>query len=327
MNSTNFACVAVALAGTIVSLTALGQATSSNFPDKPVRIIVPYPPGGTADALPRIVAEKLGARWGQPVIIDNRPGANGNIGANAVARAEPDGYTLLGSPPGPVAINHYLYKILPYDSTKFTPISILSTTVSVLDVRPNLPANSVQELIALARDQPGKLNYASQGNGSTSHLTAAMFRKMAGINIVHVPYKGSPAALADLISGRVDMFFDNVSSSLTPYRSGRVKIIAVAGLKRLPGLPNIPTMDESGLRGFQSVSWNAIVGPEKLPERIAQQVSQAISEVLKLPDVDHKFAQLGADILGTSPAETRKFIAEEMERWRTVIRDANITVD
>lgn len=319
--------VVVTLAGSIASLAAFAQSAGQTYPNRSVRIVVPYPAGGTADALPRIVAEKLGARWGQPVIIDNRPGANGSIGAEIVAKAQPDGYTLMSSPLGPVAVNHYLYRNLAYDPTKFTPISLLSTTISVLAVRPNLPAGSVQELIALAKGKPGTLNYASQGSGSTSHLTAAMFQKLAGIDIVHVPYKGSSAALTDLMSGQVDIFFDNISSSLAQHRSGRLKILAVASLKRSPALPNTPTIDESGLEGFSSISWNVIVGPEKLPETIARQVSQAAAEALRLPDVQKKYAELGADIVGGAPVETGRFIAEEMARWRKVIQDANITAD
>lgn len=312
------------LAG-LAPVTVFGQ--SDAYPSKVVRIIVPFPGGGTADAIPRIVAEKLSARWGRPVIIDNRPGAGGNIGAEQFSRAEADGYTLLCSPPGPIAINQSLYKSLSYDPTKFVPVSLLATTVSVLVTRPTLAVADVQELIQMAKHAPGKFSYASQGNGSTSHLTAAMFQQRAGVDMLHVPYKGSPAALAGLMGGEVDLFFDNISSSLAQHRAGKVRILAVAGLRRSAALPEIATIHESGLSGFQSISWNALVGPEKLPAAIAQRVSEAVATALKLPDVQEKYARLSAEPIGSSPAETGRFIVEERARWKQVIHDAGVTVD
>jgi tripartite-type tricarboxylate transporter receptor subunit TctC len=319
-----FAIVLVTLAG-LISSSAFAQVEP--YPNKIVRIIVPFPGGGTADAVPRIVAEKLTARWGKPVIIDNRPGAGGNIGADQFSRAEADGYTLMCSPPGPIAVNDSLYKSLSYDPTKFVPISLLATTVSVLATRPALSANSVEQLIQMAKQAPGKLAYASQGNGSTSHLTAAMFQQRGGIEMLHVPYKGSPAAIAGLMGGQVDIFFDNISSSLAQHRAGKIRILAVAGLRRSSALPEIPTIHESGLSGFQSISWNALVGPERLPDSIAQRISEAVAETLKLPDVQEKYGKLSAEPIGGSPAETRRFIAEERARWRQVIRDAKVTAD
>ena len=316
-----FPIVGLALVGT----AAFGQASS--YPERAVRIIVPFPPGGTADAMPRIVAEKLSAKWGQPVIIENRPGAGGNLGAEALSRAEPDGYTLMSSPLGPVAANQFLYKKLSYDPTRFTPISLLGTTISVLAVRSNLPATSVKDLIALAKAQPGKVTFASQGNGSTSHLTAAMFQQMTGTNMLHVPYKGTAPALNDLMGGQVDIFFDNISSSLAQHRAGRIRILAVAGNQRERALPDVPTLGESGLPGFFSSSWNVVVGPENLNEGIARKVNQALDEALKLPDVQQKYAQLGAEVVGGSPADAAKYVAEERARWRKVIEEANVRAD
>ena len=314
----------IVIVGWLVSSLSLGQPA---YPGKPVRIIVPFPGGGTADAVPRIVAEKLQARWNVPVIIDNRPGAGGNIGAELFSRAEPDGYTLMCSPPGPIAVNHYLYKALPYDPTKFVPTSLLATTMSVLAVRPGLTAHSVRDLVQMAKDAPGKLTFASQGNGSTSHLTAAMFQQAAGVKMLHVPHRGSAAVLADLMGDRVDVFFDNISSSLALHRAGKIRILAVASLRRSPSLPDVPTIQESGYPGFQSISWNAVVGPPGLPASIAQQVSEAMAEALRHPDVRKSYAALSADPVGGSPAETGAFIAEEMARWRKVIQDAGVTVD
>ena len=300
---------------------------AQEFPARPVKIIVGFPAGGTADAMPRIVAEKLSARCNQPVIIENRPGAGGNIGAEVLARSPADGYTLMSSPLGPVAANAYLFRKLAYDPVKFVPISLLGTTISVLAVRNTLPARTAQELAELARSQPGKVTYASQGNGSTSHLTAAMFEKMAGAQLVHVPYKGTAPALTDLMGGQVDMFFDNISSSMVQHRAGKLRILAVASLQRMPVLPDIPSLNESGFPGFFSSSWNVIVGPEGLPAALAQQISAATADALKLPDVVRKYAELGADTVGATPAETGKFIAEERARWSKVIADAGVRAD
>jgi tripartite-type tricarboxylate transporter receptor subunit TctC len=307
----------------------LGQPAFAQppYPSRPVRIVVPFPPGGTADAVPRIVAEKLSARWNQPVIIENRPGAGGNIGAELVANAEPDGYTLMVTPPPPIAVNQYLYKKLSYDPTRFVPVSVLATHVSVLATRPDLPAASVQDLVKLAKQAPGKLVVASQGNGTISHLTAAMFQQTAGVQMLHVPYKGTAPAMTDLMGGQVDVFFDNLSSSLAQFRAGRIKILGVASRERLPILPGVPSLHEAGVSGFQSVTWNVLAGPDKLPDAIAQQLSRAVAEALKLPDVQKKYADLGGQAWGTTPAEAAAFIAEERARWRNVIQNASVTLD
>jgi tripartite-type tricarboxylate transporter receptor subunit TctC len=297
------------------------------YPNRPVRIVVPFPPGGTVDAVPRIVSEKLSARWNQPVIIENRPGAGGNIGAELVANAEPDGYTLMVTPPPPIAVNQFLYKKLQYDPTRFVPISVLATHVSVLATRPDLPAASVQELIKAAKQAPGKLVYASQGNGTISHLTAAMFQQMAGVQMLHVPYKGTAPAMTDLMGGQVDVFFDNLSSSLAQYRAGKIRILGVASRERLLVLPGVPSLHEAGVSGFQSVTWNVLAGPDKLPDAIAQQLSRAVADALKLPDVQKKYADLGGQAWGTTPAEAAGFIAQERARWHKVIQSANVTLD
>jgi tripartite-type tricarboxylate transporter receptor subunit TctC len=314
---------ALLLLGMLLSHAVLAET----YPNRAVRIVVPFPPGGTADAVPRILAEKLSARWNQPVIIENRPGAGGNIGAQMVAKALPDGYTLLVTPPPPIAVNQYLYKKLAFDPERFVPVSILATHVSVLATRPDLQAANVSELVRLARQAPGKLSFASQGNGTTSHLTGAMFQQMAAVQMLHVPYKGTAPALTDLMAGQVDVFFDNVSSSLAQHRAGKIRILAVASSERLPALPDVPTLHESGLRGFQSISWNVMAGPDKLPEVIAQELSQAVADALKQPDVQKKYLDLGGRPWGTTPAEATAFIAEERDRWRGVIQGANVTLD
>ncbi len=297
------------------------------FPNRLVKIIVPFPAGGTADVLPRIVADKLSAKWGQPVIIENRAGAGGNIGAEAAAKADPDGYTLLASPPGPLAINQNLYKKLSYDAKKFVPISVLATVPNVLAARPTLPVDSVPALINYAKSKPGAVTFASQGNGSTSHLTAVMFESMAGVQMVHVPYKGTAPALTDLMGGQVDIFFDNLGSSLAPHQGGKLKILAIAGPQPVASLPNTPTLAEAGLPGFRSVTWFGVVAPPGTPAPIAAQISAAIGEALRMPDVRQRFLDQGAEPVGGTPAETASFIKDEVVRWEKVIAGAHVKID
>ncbi|UUX94491.1 Bug family tripartite tricarboxylate transporter substrate binding protein [Aquabacterium sp. J223] len=303
---------------------ALAQAA---FPNKPVRIIVPFPAGGTADAIPRIVSERLSAMWGQPVVIDNRPGAGGNVGAELAFRAEPDGYTLLASPPGPLAVNASLYKKLTYDVTKFMPVSLLATMPNVLAVRSNLPAQDVQQLIAMAQKEPGKVTFATQGNGTTSHLTGALFQQRTNTSLVHVPYKGTAPALTDLAGGQVDMMFDNISSTLGQYKAGRVKVLAVATAKRLPSIPEVPTMEEAGVRDFRTGTWVAVVAPPNTPAAITAAISKAMAEVVKTQEVQKRFADLGGEGVGGTPAELATFLAAESARWREVVQRANVSVD
>ncbi|HXU43413.1 MAG TPA: tripartite tricarboxylate transporter substrate binding protein [Burkholderiales bacterium] len=301
-----------------------GTAWSQQWPTKTVRIIVPFPPGGSADLLPRIVGEKLAERWGQAVIIDNRPGAAGNIGAEVVFRSEPDGYTLLSAPPPPLVINRLLYPKLSYDSTQFVPMSVMAAIPNVLLVHPKVPVNSVAELISYVRQNPGKLNYASQGNATTSHLTAELFKSMAGgLQITHVPYKGTAPALADLLAGQVDMMCDNLGVSLPHVRSGKLKALAVTSKTPFMG---IPAMADT-LPGFEAQAWFGVVGPPKTPSAIAEKVGFSISQILKLPDVQKRLAELSAEPMGLGPAETAAFMKQESERWGAVIRSAGVRID
>lgn len=303
-----------------------GQGAET-FPAKPVRIIVPFPAGGTADSIPRIVAEKLALKWSQPVIVENRPGAGGNIGADAFARAEPDGYTLFASPPGPMAINFNLYKKLNYDPRKFAPISVAATMPTVLVVRPELAAIPLEELFREMRANPEKFTYASQGNGTTSHLAANLFSMELRAQLLHIPYKGTAPALTDLIGGKVDMMFDNISSSLPFHQSGRVKIVAVAADKRAQLLPDVPTFAELGLPDVMAGSWVAFAAPAGTPPAITSKISKAIAEIVRMPDVKKRFAELSAAPVGDSPAEMAAFVARESERWGAVIRTAHVTLD
>jgi tripartite-type tricarboxylate transporter receptor subunit TctC len=300
---------------------------AQDFPTKTVRIIVPFPAGGSAELMPRIVAEKLSEKWGQPVIVENRPGAAGNIGADLVFRAEPDGYTLLSAPPPPLVINKLLYKNLTYDAEKFVPISVIGAIPNVLLVHPKTNVGTVQEFIALAKSNPGKLNYASQGNGTTSHLTAELFKSMAGgLNIAHVPYKGTAPALADLLGGQVEMMCDNLGVSLPHVRSGKLKALAVASSKRFSGLPGVPALAES-LPGFEAVAWFGIVGPPGTPSGIAQKVSDGVAQALRHPEVLKRMSDLSAEPMGLTPAQTADYMKRETERWAAVIRTAGVKVD
>ena len=303
------------------------SAQAQDWPTRTVRIVVPFPAGGSADLMPRAVAEKLAERWGQPVIVENRPGAAGNIGADAVYRAEPDGYTLLSGPPPPLVINRLLYPKLSYDSSQFVPITVIGAIPNVLLVHPKTNVSTVAELIALAKANPGKLNYASQGSGTTSHLTAELFKTMAGgLQITHVPYKGTAPALADLVGGQVEMMCDNLGVSLPHVRSGRLKALAIASRNRFSGMPDVPTMAET-LPGFEAVAWFGVVGPPKMPAALAQKISADIKEVLRIPEVQKRLVDLSAEPMGLSPAETAAFMKQETERWGAVIRSAGVKLD
>ena len=297
------------------------------YPTKQVRMVVPFPAGGSADILCRIVGEKLGAAWNQPVIIDNRAGAGGNVGAEIVYRAEPDGYTLLCSPPGPLSINHNLYKTMPYDWTKFVPVTVLALVPNAISARIDLPASTVQELIAYAKANPGKVTYASQGNGSTSHLSAQMLATMAGIDMVHIPYKGEGPALIDLTAGRVDIFIGNISAALRFEKTRQLKFLGVASRTRSPVAPDVPSAPEIGLPDLISSAWFALVMPPGTPQAIVQKINADTAAALKLPDVRARFLELGAEPQGDTAVATAAFIKAEEARWRSIIQSANVTME
>ena len=303
------------------------NAIAQDYPAKPIRVIVPFPAGGTADSLPRIVAEKLRATFPQGVVVENRPGAGGNIGAELVYRAEPDGYTIFASPPGPLVTNQALYKQLAFDPTKFMPITVLATIPTVLVVSRKFAMSSLADIIAQLRANPDQVSYASQGNGSTSHLTANMFQTATGTRLVHVPYKGTAPALADLLGGQIDVFFDNLSSSIGQHRAGKLKIIAVTDQRRSPALTQVPTFAELGWPTMQSASWVALAAPPGTPEPILARLHQAITDVVKLPDVQSRYLELGAEPVGGSREATSRFFADEARKWQRVIVDAKVTVD
>ncbi len=308
----------------LLAAPAYGQAA---YPQKPVRVIVPFPAGGSNDTLCRIAGDKLSTAWNQPVIIDNKPGAGGNIGAEVAYRAEPDGYTLLCAPPPPLAINHNLYKSLSYDPSKFVPITVLALVPNVITARKDFPAESAKELVAYAKANPGQVTYASQGNGSTSHLTAEMFSTMAGVKLVHVPYKGEGPALVDLTAGRVDIFFGNIAAALRFQKAGQAKFFGVTNRTRSPVAPDVPTAAEAGYPDLVSVTWFALVAPPGTPDAIVKKINADTAAALKLPDVQTKFLDQGAEPLGQDPATTAQFIKDEERRWREVIKSANVTLE
>jgi tripartite-type tricarboxylate transporter receptor subunit TctC len=309
------------------ALSPVSAQVAAGYPTKPVRFIVPFPGGGVNDVLARVVGEKLSAKWGQPIIVENKTGAGGSIGADSAWAAEPDGYTLFVSAPGPLAINHSLYKNLSYRPEEFVPLTVLGSVPNLITVRADLGIDTVAALIKRAKANPGKLTYGSQGVGSTPNLNANMFMNMTGTEFVHVPYRGETLVVNDMLGGHVDLFFGNISPVLPHYRDGRFKVLAVADTMRTSAMPDVPTSAEAGLPGFLSTAWFAAVGPPKLPDALAQKIATDFIEVVKMPDVAARFRAVGTEPVASSPAETAKFIREEIARWREVIVKNHIQVE
>jgi tripartite-type tricarboxylate transporter receptor subunit TctC len=311
----------------ILSMGLVPSFAQDKYPTRPIKFLVPYPGGGTNDVLARIVGDKLQAKWGQPVIVENRSGGSGNIGAASVAQAEPDGYTLLVSSTPPLATNQSLYKELSYKPEEFVPITNLGSASNLVIVRKGLPVNSVSELIAHAKANPGKLVYGSQGAGNTPHLTANMFMTMTDTSMVHVPYRGETLVYNDMLGERVDVFFGNLSGVYAFYLDGRLKVLAVTAKARAAAMPDVPTSAEVGLPGLLSGVFYAMVGPPKLKGELQDQIAKATIEVLKMPDVQQRFRAMNVEPDGRPPAETAAFIKEEARRWGVVIRANNITAE
>jgi tripartite-type tricarboxylate transporter receptor subunit TctC len=311
----------------VLALTASAPHANAqdSFPANRVTIVVPSPAGSTTDALARLVAEQLSQSWGKPVIVENNSRGL-NAGGEQAARAQPDGYTLLVSPPLPLTVAHLLFKEIGYQPDKFVPVSLLAKIANVLAVRKDLPARTVQELVAYGKANPGKLTYASQGGGSTAHLSGAQLEIRAGIKMVHVPYRGAAPALNDLIAGHIDMFFDTLTTSVPLHQADKIRIMAVAGDERAPTLPDIPTIAESGLPGFRSITWFAMVGPPAMPASLAARINRDVVDVLQRPAVSAKLRDLRLDPMIGTPADAARFFAEETELWGKVIREAGVTV-
>ena len=318
----------IATAALILAAAAfVTLARAQDYPTRTVKIIVPFPAGGTADVMPRIFADWLSRKWRQAVIVDDRAGAGGNIGAAVVAKADPDGYTLLSSPQPPLVINQNLYPNLDYDARDFVPMVVMSRVPNALVVNPDkIKANTTKDFIAYAQANPGKVTDATQGNGTTSHLTSEMFQMMAHVKLQNVPYRGSAPALNDLVAGSVDCMFDNLGVSLPLVKAGKLKLIAVASPKRMASLPDMPTIAET-LPGFEAAAWYALVGPAHTPGAVAETVNAAINEALRDPEILKRLADLSAEPVGGSVAETVGYFREETVRWKNVITSAHVTLD
>src|SRR5262245_17150350 len=321
----------LSLAG-LVFLLAAGPAAAqpgdaATYPSKPVKVIVTVPAGGGVDSVTRIIGDKLQQRLGQPFVVDNRGGAAGNIGAEAVFQAEPDGYTLMASQPAPITINAVLYKKLNFDPTALEPIVIMSKIPNVLLVRNDFPARTAQECLAYARANPGKLNYASQGIGTTSHLTAELFEAVTRTELVHVPYKGTGPALNDIVAGHVDLIFMELASAKKLHDGGKARILAAVTEQRLAVMPDMPTMAEAGVANFISDTWNAIAAPPKTPRAIVAKLNAAINEALKDPDVAARFDALSLLPGGGTSEEMGRFVQQETKRWGEVVRAANVPLN
>jgi tripartite-type tricarboxylate transporter receptor subunit TctC len=308
-------------AALIAACPAFAQA---NYPNQPIKVVVVVPAGGGVDTAMRIVAEGMRQRLGQPVVIENKGGQAGNLGAEFVYASDPDGYTLMASQPSPLTVNVLLYKKLNFDPAAFMPIAIMSTVPNVLAVRADFPAKTVEEFIAYAKANPGKLNYASQGTGTTSHLTAELFQTLTGTQFQHVPYKGTAPALNDLIAGHIDLMFNEMATSMELHKSGKVRVLAVASDKRSVEAPDLPTFAELGVKDFISGTWNAISAPPKTPDAIIAKLSAVITDALKSPEIAARFKDLHLQTESMTPVQARAFIEADAKRWADVVRKANI---
>jgi tripartite-type tricarboxylate transporter receptor subunit TctC len=312
-------CIAAAMTASAVR--------AEDYPARVVKIVVPFPAGGTADIMPRILAEWLSRKWGQSVIIENHTGAGGNIGAELVAKSDPNGYTLLASPPPPLVINQNLYPHLEFDPLQFVPIIVMARVPNALVVNPDkIAANNIKDFIAYAQANPGKVTDATQGNGTTSQLTSEMFQMMAHVKLQNVPYRGSAPALNDLVAGSVDCMFDNLGVSLQLVKAGRLKLIAVASPQRMTSLPDVPAIAET-LPGFEAVTWYAAVAPPRTPAVIIEKVNAGINQALHDSEVRKRLAELSAEPVGGTPQETANYLKQEAERWKNVITAAHVTLD
>jgi tripartite-type tricarboxylate transporter receptor subunit TctC len=316
MNFAKFVLVALA--------SAVSAAQAQNFPAKPVRLIVPFAPGGSTDIVARVLGQKLNEMWGQPVLVDNRAGGSTVIGTEIVAKAPPDGHTLLVTP-APFTIVPSLAIKLPYDPHKdFEPITLINTTPLVVVVHPAVPAKSIKDLVALARSKPGALNYGSSGSGGSNHLAGELFNAMANVRMVHVPYKGNAPALQDLVGGHVDVVFNGLTSALPLVKSGKLRALGMTSLNRSSTLPEVPTLDEQGLKGFQAVAWNGLTAPARTPKNIVDRINADVVKVVRAPELVEKLRAEGSDPVGSSVDAYAKFLREEIAKWNKVIRFANI---
>ncbi|MBJ2156901.1 Bug family tripartite tricarboxylate transporter substrate binding protein [Variovorax sp. IB41] len=311
----------------LVCLPLAAAAQAGDFPTKAIRLVVPFPPGGATDAAARLVAVKMSEHWGQPVLVDNRAGAGGNVGSDIVAKSPADGYTLVMGVTGSHAINTSLYSKMPYDPVAdFVAVSQVAVVPNVLVVHPSVPAKNLAELVALAKKEPGKLNYASLGNGTAAHLGMEMLKADAGVDITHVPYKGSAPAVSDLLAGQVQMMVDGLPSALPHVKAGKLRAIALTSLRRSPSLPDLPTIAET-YPGFYADAWSGLFAPKGTPQPVVDKLSAEVQRILKLPDVREKLAALGAEPVGSTQAEFTAHVKREIDKWAKVVKASGAKVD
>ncbi len=319
---TKFRSAAVLMAALALSTPQTGAAADA-YPAKPVRFVVAFPPGGGTDIIARSIAQKLAERLAQQVVVDNRPGAGGNIGTDIVAKATPDGYTLLMGSAGPLAINASLFGKTPFDPVRdLAPVTLAASTPNVLVVHPSLKATTVKELIALTRAKPGEINFASSGHGTPAHLAGELFNSMAGVKLVHVPYKGAAPALADLLGGQVQLMFSTMPPALPHVKDGKLRALAVTNAKRSPATPELPTIDEIALPGFEANTWHGVVVPAGTPAAVVARLNREIVAILHLPDVVERLSVQGAEPVGSTPEEFAAYIRSETVKWAKVVRDS-----
>jgi tripartite-type tricarboxylate transporter receptor subunit TctC len=311
----------------VLGIFLFGTA-NAQYPNKPLRLIVPFAPGGSTDIFARLLAERAQGPLGQPVVVENRAGAAGNLGANEVVKAAPDGYTLLMATTGVMAINNSLYKNMTYDAAKdLEPVLFVASITNVLIVPPDSPAKNVSDLVAIAKKEPGKLSFASSGAGSSTHMSAELFKSMSGTDILHIPYKGSGQAMPDLMSGRVNMMFENAPGAVSHIKAGKLRALAQTGLKRSPALPDVPTVDESGVKGYESLSWSGIAVAAGTPKPVIERLNKDLNAVLNMPEIRQKIEEQGAEVVGGSPEAFRKHVETERAKWSRLIKQNNIVVN
>ncbi len=327
MTRTRFVALCAPVLWFVASALIVTAVRAQDYPARVVKIVVPFPAGGTADVMPRILAEWLSRKWDQSVIVENHTGAGGNIGAEVVAKAEPDGYTLLASPPPPLVINQNLYPHLEFDPLQFVPIIVMARVPNALVVNPDkIAAKNIKDFVAYAQANPGKVTDATQGNGTTSQLTSEMFQMMAGVKLQNVPYRGSAPALNDLVAGSVDCMFDNLGVSLQFVKAGKLKLIAVASPQRVASLPDVPAIAEN-LPGFESVTWYAVVAPQRTSAAVVDKISAGLNEAVRDGAVRRRLLELSAEPVGGTPQQTADYLKQETARWKNVITAAHVTLD
>lgn len=312
----------------LLTVLAPGLAAAQDYPAKPIRIVIPYPPGGASDVTARLLGQKMAEAWNQQVVPDNRPGANGIVALEHVAKSAPDGYTLLMANLGPNAINPAVYAKLPYDAIKdFSTVTLTTLVPQVLVASPALPAKNIRELIALARAEPGKLNYGTGGNGSANHLAVELMASIAGVKLTAVPYKGDAPAMADAIAGQISLSLPTVLAAMPHIKSGKLRPLAVTTRQRVASLPEVPTMEESGVPGYESVSWGGIMAPAGTPPAVVAKLHAEFARILKLPDVQERMTGLGATVVAAGPAEFAAFLQNEIRKWDGVAKRAGIRLE